>query len=498
MNILMIYPKYPDTFWSYKHVIKFISKKALLPPLGLITIASLLPKSWNKKLIDLNIHALKQKDLQWADLVFISAMSIQKASADEVIELCKKNHKTVVAGGPHFTEEYHDYPEVDHLILNEGEITLKHFLQDYIKGNTKRIYQTNEFPDIRTSPLPMFDLLDMKKYATLSIQYTRGCPFNCEFCDVTALFGHKVRIKETTQIMTELNQLYDLGWRGDLFFVDDNFIGNKKILKRELLPELIIWMRERKYPFRFITEASINLADDEDLMKMMIAAGFVTVFIGIETPNIDSLVECSKVQNVNRDLLESVETIQQHGFQVTAGFIVGFDHDSHHVFQQQIDFIQKSGIVTAMVGLLNAPTKSHLYERLFKENRIIKSFTGDNTDFSINFTPKMGMEKLMNGYRSIIHEIYSHKPYYKRVKRFLKRFNPPSAKASKTSWRDIKALFRSVIVLGALRKGRIYYWKLFFWALFFKPEIFTHAITYSIFGYHFRRVFSEQDRCLRF
>ncbi|RLD49354.1 MAG: B12-binding domain-containing radical SAM protein [Bacteroidetes bacterium] len=491
MNILLLYPQYPDTFWSFKHALKFISKRAVNPPLGLITVSSMLPGSWSKKLVDLNVESLNTKDIEWADLIFISAMSVQTKSAQEIITRCKSLNKKIVAGGPLFTEEPDRFPEVDYFVLNEAEITLPPFINNLIHGDPKRIYQTKEFADIKSTPLPDYSLIKMSKYSTLNIQYSRGCPFNCEFCDITALFGHKVRTKSTRQIINELESIYQTGWRKNIFFVDDNFIGNKKILKTELLPAMIKWMESRKYPFIFSTEASINLSDDEELMDLMTRAGFSDVFIGIETTEEDSLLECGKVQNVNRNLVHSVWKIQKHGLGVSGGFILGFDNDSLSVFQKQIDFIKDSGIITAMVGLLNVPRKTRLYQRLVKEGRIINEFSGNNTDFTLNFIPKMDKKYLLEGYKTVIKGIYGGKEYYQRVLDFVKRFTPNQRHKGRVSLKLIIAFIRSSFKLGLLDKYRVEYWKLFFWTLFNRPKMFPLAITYSVYGYHFRRVFKE-------
>ncbi len=489
MKILLIYPNYPDTYWSFKHALKFISKKAANPPLGLLTVASLLPGSWEKKLVDLNVSTLKDKEIQWADYVFLSAMSIQLQSVKKIIHKCKLLNKKIVAGGPLFTAEYENFNDIDHLVLNEAEITLPQFLNDLEKGCPKKIYQTPEFPDITKSDSPDYSLLKLSKYAMLSIQYSRGCPFNCEFCDITAHFGQKSRVKTPDQILTELNNIYRKGWKGPVFFVDDNFIGNKKILKKDLLPKIIKWMKKNKYPFTFTTEASINLSDDPELMHLMVKAGFSRVFVGIETPEDASLAECNKMQNHKRNLIDCVKTIQLAGMEVMAGFIVGFDNDSPSIFQRQIDFIQKSGIVSAMVGLLNAPKKTKLYKRLMQEGRITEDWTGNNTDYSLNFVPKMNKQDLIKGYQKIIHGIYSSKAYYHRVISFLKCYNPPLKAQKKISLEEVIPLIKSIIVIGILKKNRKFYWKLLFWSLLNKPETFPLAVTYSIYGYHYRKIF---------
>ncbi|MBU1910352.1 MAG: radical SAM protein, partial [Verrucomicrobia bacterium] len=300
MNVLLIYPEFPDTFWSFKHALKFVGKRASLPPLGLLTVASMLPPEWGKRLVDTNVRALSKKDLAWADCVFISAMVVQRESARGIVAQCKAAGLRVVAGGPLFHSEQEQIEGVDHFILNEAEITLPPFLRDLAEGRPKRVYATDHFADMRQTPAPMWELLDLKRYANMSVQFSRGCPFNCDFCNITALLGHGVRVKTSQQIVAELDGLYALGWRGDVFFVDDNFIGNKRILKTDLLPALIEW-RKNKKGFLFFTEASINLAEDKPLMDLMVETGFTRVFVGIETPDEDCLVECSKVQNKNRN-----------------------------------------------------------------------------------------------------------------------------------------------------------------------------------------------------
>ena len=491
MNILLIYPEYPDTFWSFKHALKFISKKAVNPPLGLITISAMLPKNWNKKLIDQNIEKLKRKDISWADYVFISAMNIQSDSAIECIKLCKSLGKKIVAGGPLFTEEPENFQMVDHLILNEAELTLQEFIDDLILGQERHIYQTNNFANLINSPTPDYSILNIQKYNTLNLQYTRGCPFNCEFCDITALLGHKVRAKSTKQIILELESIYQTGWRKNIFFVDDNFIGNRTILKNELLPAIIGWMENKNYPFLFTTEASINLADDDELMNLMVRAGFTSIFIGIETTEEASLSECGKLQNINRDLIESVLKIQKKGLEVSGGFILGFDNDSPKVFQKQIDFIKESGIISAMVGLLNAPNKTRLYKRLKKEGRIINEFKGNNTDLKLNIIPIMDKTQLLEGYKRVINGIYSGPAYYSRVLEFVKRFTPNRKYNEKFSIQHLIAFFKSVFSLGIVDPYRKEYWKLFIWTIKNRPKLMPLTITYSIYGYHFRKVFKN-------
>lgn len=484
MNILMIYPEFPDTFWSFKHALKFIDKKASNPPLGLLTIAAMLPVDWSKRLVDTNVQTLKDTDIAWADWVLFSAMVVQRDSTHELIARCKAAGKTILAGGPLFTSEYEDFPLVDHFILNEGEITLPMFLADWKKCQTQRIYQTSEFAVMSSTPAPMWELLNLKKYATMSLQFSRGCPFDCEFCNVTALLGHRPRTKSAQQLITELDHLYALGWRDSIFLVDDNFIGNKKLIKEELLPALIEWQKG-KNGLPFNTEASINLADDPQLMDLMVKAGFNTVFVGIETPNEDSLIECNKKQNRNRDLVESVKKIQRAGMMVQGGFIVGFDSDSEQIFEQQANFIRKAGITTAMIGLLQAPAGTRLYKRLIGEGRLLGEMTGDNADGSTNIIPHLDIQILKAGYITLIKQLYQPKEYYKRCLTLLKTIKAPEIHRS-LDLSYIRAFFRSIYLLGIKGVERVEYWKLFFWTLRYKPRLFPQAITMAIYGYHFR------------
>jgi radical SAM superfamily enzyme YgiQ (UPF0313 family) len=328
----------------------------------------------------------------------------------------------------------------------------------------------------------------MKKYSSMSIQYSRGCPFNCEFCDIVVMNGHKPRTKDKGQMLAELDALYQQGWRAGVFIVDDNFIGNRKKLKSETLPSIIEWRERKRHPFALSTEASINLVDDDMLMRLMVEAGFNAVFIGIESPNEESLVECNKSQNRDRDMVASVKKIQNNGLEVQGGFIVGFDSDPLSIFRNQINFIQKSGIVTAMVGLLNAPTGTRLYQRLKREKRLLKSFTGNNTDYSLNFVPKMNYEVLINGYRHILDTIYSPGQYYERIKTFLKEYRPYKKRKDRVHFYHIKALLKSVWFLGLREKGRRYYWRLLISTLFKSPRKFPMSVSFAVYGYHFRKV----------
>jgi radical SAM superfamily enzyme YgiQ (UPF0313 family) len=488
MRILLVYPKYPDTFWSFNHALKFISKKSAFPPLGLVTIASMLPDEWEKKLVDMNVTDLSDREIEWADYVFISAMAVQRDSVQTVIKRCKRLGVKIVAGGPLFTTGYEGFDDVDHLVLNEAEVTMPLFLEDLSSGCAKHIYTSDKWPDLSTTPIPLWELVDMRKYSSMSVQYSRGCPFDCEFCDIVVLNGHMPRTKGKEQLLRELGELYTRGWRDSVFIVDDNFIGNKRKLKTEILPAIIEWMKRMNRPFTLFTEASINLADDEELMQLMAEANFNMVFVGIETPNEASLAECGKFQNKERDLVAAVRKLQSHGLQVQGGFIVGFDSDPHTIFEDQISFIQRSGIVVAMVGMLNALPGTKLYRRLKKENRLLANFSGDNTDCSINFVSKMDNETLMNGYKRIVNTIYAPKQYYERIKVFLKEYRPLQRQSSHPQIGHFLAFVKSLWVLGMVAKGRRYFWRFLAWTLAKRPRSLPISITLAIYGFHFRKI----------
>lgn len=486
MNILLIYPEFLDALWGFKHALKISRKKAYMPPLGLLTVAAMLPVEWTKRLVDLNVTKLTEEDLRWADYVFIGAIAVQRKSAQQTIERCKEVGVKVVAGGPLFIDEYEQFEGVDHFILNEAELTLPCFLEELERGCAKSVYKTSEFADVKKTPVPLWELTDPGNYASMSIQFSRGCPYHCEFCNVTTLFGHRPRIKTVAQVIAELNSLYDIGWRGTVFFVDDNFIGNKQYIKTELLPALIAWKQNNR-GISYFTEASINLADDEELMRLMVQAGFNAVFIGIETPDEKSLAECGKKQNKNRDLLEDVKRIQRSGLQVQGGFIVGFDNDTPSIFKRQIDFIQKSGIVLANVAVLQAPTGSRLYERLRKEGRLLGQMGFNVVDSITNFIPNMDLNTLQEGYKEIMQYIYSPKYYYKRIKTLFLEYKPLKTDVTK-NLRDIIILLRSFYYLGIIGKERFYFWKLLLWTGIHRPELISLAIKLSIQGYHYRKI----------
>jgi radical SAM superfamily enzyme YgiQ (UPF0313 family) len=486
MKVLFLYPRFPDSFWGFKYALRFVRKRTSLPPLGLLTVAAMLPDAWDKRLVDTNVRDLTADDLAWADLVFVGAIIAQRASARALIARCRAAGKTIVAGGPLFATDHEQFPEVDHFVLNEAEATLPAFLRDFAAGSAQRIYTAAAFPDLRRSPAPLWELADLRQYASMSLQFSRGCPFDCEFCSVTAMLGHRPRTKTPAQVIAELDRLYRLGWRGPVFFVDDNLIGKHALLKDELLPALIAW-QQGKRRLRFYTEASINLADDAELMRRMVAAGFDTVFIGIETPDEAGLAECSKHHNRDRDMVGDVKRIQRAGLQVQGGFIVGFDSDTPAIFQQQWEFIQKSGIATAMVGLLNAPRGTRLYARLEREGRLVGQMTGDNVDGTTNFVPRMSAAALREGYTNLLRRLYAPGPYYRRVRTFLREYHPRRTGAS-FRWSDLRTFAHSSLRLGVFGRERAHYWGLLAWTTFRRPALLHMAVTSAIYGHHFRRV----------
>ncbi len=488
MKILLVNPETPATFQNFRNALKFISKKSDGPPLGLLTVAALLPEEWEIRLIDMNVDKLKDKDIIRADYLFLTGMNIQKSSFLDVVKRCNHIGTKVVTGGPMVTSSHSEFLGIDHFILNEAEVTLPPFLEDLENGCTRPVYSSSEFPEIMESPVPRWDLLNMKQYASMYIQYSRGCPFNCEFCSITILNGHKPRTKNTGQFIKEMDSLYRHGWRRGIFIVDDNFIGNKRKLKDEILPGMIEWNRRNDFQYNLTTEVSINLAEDDELLELMIEAGFNSVFIGIETPCSESLIECGKAQNLKTDMSAAIKKLHRHGLRVSGGFIIGFDNDPQNIFERQINFIKNSSIVTAMVGLLNAPLGTHLFKRLKSENRLLESASGDNMDGSINFIPKMNYQKLIRGYRHVLETIYSQKEYYERIKSFLQEYQPKINRFIKVSFNDIRAMFKSIWRLGLIEKGRRYYWKLFFHSLFKYPRKFSIAMTLAVYGFHFRRI----------
>ena len=491
MNALLIYPAYPDTFMGHKHALRFVRKKAALPPLGLLTVAAMLPADWPKKVVDLNVQPLTSADLKWADIAFISAMIIQKESTCEIIPRCQAENITIVAGGPLFAHFHQEVEGIDHFIIGEAEDVLPVFLDDLREGRAKPVYRAEEFPGLAETPIPSWDLVDFRYYHLLSVQFSRGCPFDCDFCDVVQLFGRRPRFKTPEQVLDELDILYQLGWRDGVFIADDNFICNKK-RATELLHEMVAWQHDHEYPFTFNIQASVDLADDLDILSLMAEANFDSAFLGIESTALDSLKECHKHQNLNRDLVAAVKTIQKYGIAVSGGFIIGFDSDPDSIFDDQVQFIQEAGIPLAMVGLLSAGPGTRLFKRLQDEGRLLGRPSGDNTTDigALNFVPKMNREKLIAGYKSVLVRLYEPEAYYSRVETFLDQCKEVRLQKHRTHSsifsRDMASAFRVLWGLGVRSPGRRAFWNFMFRVGFDQPARIPLAMSFAATGYHFR------------
>ncbi len=486
MKILLVSPPHPDTFWSFKHVLPFVSKRAAFPPLGLLTIAALLPRPWQLKLVDMNVDRLLDEDLAWADYVMLSAMIVHKEAVAEIVHRCAALGRPIIAGGPLFTTGHTDFSGIPHLVLGEAEELMPEIVEDMRQGAVRHIYSADSRPDITRVPVPRWDLVNMKHYVTMSVQFSRGCPFDCEFCDIVVMNGRVPRTKTPGQLIEELEQLRLHGWHDMVFLVDDNFIGNRRAAK-ELLREMIHWRQRTGTRMGFLTEASADLADDPELYQLMVQAGFKKVFVGFETPATESLRECGKLQNCRRDLAESVRILQGAGLEVMGGFIIGFDNDPLDIFKRQFDFIQRSGVVTAMVGLLTALPETRLYRRLMQEGRLERESSGNNTDTELNFRPKISRGYLTSGYRELMRTLYEPGNYYRRIRTFLKH-NRPAGPRLRLSRSDLQAFFKSLWLLGVWHRGRWAYWRLLFTTLLTSPRRFHQAIELAIIGYHFRRL----------
>ncbi len=486
MKILLVSPQTPDTFWSFKHVLRFVSKNAAFPPLGLLTVAAMLPRDWQLKLVDMNVARLKESDLRWADYVLLSAMLIHQESVKEIVAHCAALGKTVIAGGPLFTTGHEAFPQIQHFVVGEAEDIMPQVVADMRNGHLQRCYKPEDWPALARTPVPRWDLIDFRHYVTMAVQFSRGCPYDCEFCDIIVMNGRVPRTKRPAQLIGELESLRQRGWNDIVFLVDDNFIGDKK-QTRELLQDMVAWRQRTGARMGFMTEVSVNLADDPQMCALMVQAGFKRIFVGIETPSVEALEECHKLQNRSRDLVAAVQRLQGAGLEVMGGFIVGFDSDKQDIFKRQFEFIQRSGVVTAMVGLLTALPQTRLYQRLKQEGRLVTESTGNNTQASLNFRPKLNRDYLLAGYRDLVKKLYEPKVYYQRIRTFLKHHRP-SGPALRLSRADLEAFLKSFWLLGVWYRGRRAYWKFFWLTLLSRPRQFRHAIELAIVGYHFRRV----------
>jgi radical SAM superfamily enzyme YgiQ (UPF0313 family) len=490
LRILLVYPEMPDTFYAMKHFMEIVNKKAAYPPLGLLTVASLLPKDWEKKLVDLNTSVLHDADLLWADFVFLSAMNVQEESVTEIIKRCKALGVKIVAGGTLFTHEYTRFPDVDHFVLNEAELTLPLFLSDLENGKPQPVYKTPEFADVASSPLPSLELIDRSQYLYDIVQYSRGCPYMCDFCDVTALLGRRPRTKTPEQIIAELNEISKYDHTQLVLFADDNLIGNKRTLKSELLPALIEWRKKMKPAFYFATQLTVNLADDEELMQMLIDAGFRHIFIGIETPSEESLKISHKTQNLKKNLLTTIHQIHGKGFIISGGFIVGFDTDDETIFRRQVQFIQQSGIPLPIVNILKAPPGTDLYKRMKAEGRLSKPFAF--TEGDTNLIPVMDPVELYRGFIELTDNIYTPSTSYARLMQFFETYRFPTNTIKikeRLTLKQVTIALRIIYRLGIADSNRKWFWKLVTWSLVKNRKMLDKAFFYGVMIYQMHETY---------
>ncbi|MGR3311047.1 MAG: B12-binding domain-containing radical SAM protein [Candidatus Brocadiales bacterium] len=491
-KVLLVYPEFPPSFWGCKHAIEFIGKKSVMPPLGLLTVAGMFPENgYELKLIDMNITSLEDEHITWADFVLTSTMIVQQKSLREVIARCNRIGVPIVAGGPHPTSFHDQIKGVDHFVLDEVEEIFPQFLEDFGNGGAKKMYRAPEKPDVTKTPLSRFDLLDLDAYRSMALQFSRGCPFDCEFCDITKLFGRIPRTKTNDQMLAELDFLYDLGWRGPVFLVDDNFVGNKRDAMR-LLHAIAGWQKEKGHPFSLYTEASVTLVEFEPLMDAMVDAGLNMVFLGIESPNPETLKKSNKNQNIKKGvdnyLLHAVRTLQGKGIEVTGGFILGLDGDGPEVFDAQIDFIKEAGIPIAMVGILNALRGTTLYNRLEREGRLLAESTGNNLDITLNFIPEMDRQMLINGYKRILTTLYDPtlSNYFQRCWTQLKNLKLTEHNIGCIGKAELLAAMRSFRRQLFSKQGPAYL-KFLLKTIFRYPKMFPEAVRLAIMGYHFQK-----------
>jgi radical SAM superfamily enzyme YgiQ (UPF0313 family) len=422
-RVLMVYPKFiPNSFWNYTQACELVGAKYPAAPLGLITVAALLPKHWDVRLINRNTEPLTEADLDWADLVMIGGMLNQQPDFIHLIDLVHRHGKPVCVGGPDVSSSPHIYAEADFQVIGEAEQIMEQFVDAWERGERKGVFVAEKFKiDVTRSPMPRYDLLKFEHYLFIGVQYSRGCPFTCEFCDIIELYGRVPRTKTNDQILAELQALYDHGYRGHVDFVDDNFIGNKKNL-RTLLPRLKTWLEERDYPFEFSTEASINIADDSELLQAMKDANFFAIFVGIESPDPETLVQMKKKQNTRRNIAQCIHKIYDYGMFVTAGFIVGFDTEKVSIGQAMIDFIEEASIPVCMVGLLYALPGTQLTRRLAEEGRLHEGHdlmkieqAGDQCTLGCNFDTKRPLRDILVDYKAVLGHVYSPAAYAGRL-----------------------------------------------------------------------------------
>ncbi len=485
MRVLLLYPLFPKSFWSFEKTLALVNCKALLPPLGLITVAAILPQEWEFKLVDHNVREITESDWDWAELVVISGMIVQKEDMLAQISAAKQRGKLVAVGGPYATTSPQEVEAADFLILDEGELTLPMFIAAIERGDRSGVFRATEKPAVTQTPIPRYDLLDMSAYDNMSVQFSRGCPFQCEFCDIIVLYGRKPRTKTPEQLLAELECLYDLGWRGAVFMVDDNFIGNKRNVKL-LLKELKIWMEQKGYPFGLTTEASVDLAKDDELMELMVECNFKKVFLGIETPDQDSLALTNKFQNTRDPLTESIDKITRAGMQVMAGFIIGFDGEKAHAGDRIVQFVEQTAIPMAMFSMLQALPSTALWNRLEKEGRLLNGSANINQTTLMNFVPTRNIEDIATEYVDAFWKLYDPTAYLNRIFRYYMKLGESKNVVSKrTSWKSIRALGLLLWKQGVLAQTRILFWRNLIQVLVKKPRQLEIYLTLCAYLEHF-------------
>ncbi|RAM48775.1 MAG: B12-binding domain-containing radical SAM protein [Hapalosiphonaceae cyanobacterium JJU2] len=489
MRVLLVYPIFPKTFWSYEKILALVNRKVLLPPLGLVTVAAILPQEWEFKLVDRNIRPVTEAEWAWADLVIFSAMIVQKQDLLDQIREAKKRGKLVAVGGPYATSTPTEPKAAgaDFLILDEGEITLPMFVEAIQRGETSGTLRATEKPDVTSTPIPRFDLLDFDAYDMMSIQFSRGCPFQCEFCDIIVLYGRKPRTKTPAQLLSELDYLYELGWRRGVFMVDDNFIGNKRNVKL-LLKELKVWMQQHNYPFRFDTEASVDLAQDPELMELMVECGFAAVFLGIETPDEESLQLTKKFQNTRSSLVESVQSIIKAGLRPMAGFIIGFDGEKAGAGDRIVRFAEQAAIPSTTFAMLQALPDTALWHRLKKEGRLRENKDGNiNQTTLMNFIATRPLEEIAREYIEAFCDLYDPVKYLDRTYRCFLIMGTPKWKApfKMPEWVVIKALLIVIWRQGIKRETRWKFWHHLFSIIKHNPGVAEHYLATCAHNEHF-------------
>lgn len=500
MRVLLLYPQFPSSFWSFEKALELVDRKAMLPPLGLVTVAAILPQTWEFKLVDRNTHTMTEADWAWAELVILSGMIVQKADLLYLIQEAKQRGKQVAVGGPYATAlpQEVEAAGADYLVLDEGEITLPLFVEAIQHGQSAGVFRApnGTKPDVSTTPIPRFDLLDFNAYDSMSIQFSRGCPFQCEFCDIIVLYGRKPRTKTPQQLIAELERLYELGWRRAIFMVDDNFIGNKRNVKL-LLKELKPWMAAHGYPFRFSTEASVDLAQDQELMDLMVDCNFNAVFLGIETPDEASLALTQKFQNTRDSLSDAVDAIVRSGLRVMAGFIIGFDGEKPGAGDRIVRFVEQTTIPMAMFSMLQALPDTALWHRLKKEDRLRSESANINQTTLMNFVPTRPLEEIAREYVDAFWKLYDPVNYLDRTYHHFLKMGAPRSRAvfRQVNWVSIRALLTICWRQGVLRKTRWKFWRYLLSIAQQNPKVWEHYLGVCGLYEHFqeyRHIVKEQ------